>query len=452
MTPAHRVVVCLLLATHAGCGTEHPEPDQSNTETDGVMTTGVDGGSADETGAEMPYYCIYDKDNPLNLVGVKHQCGLEYDLEITFTVSPPYGSDYQVPLSVDAVQTVSDSSTYEHPYVMACCTNVTTHPDWPFDDSCNYAHHRACLSDFIEHICGAPGVWLERAAKDFVGQGGEAIQAAATWFKAHRNDCYEHFWTGPDALSDADYCSSEFDGFFDHTAWEPNVTISYQDPITQLVISEAFDFRIAPRSSVDQVVPKAPPSSAEACSLPNSNNGETPPLSLPSASGIIVSPAAPVSINIVGPELAQEPMSGSGDFGTHSVLQWHTTSTNTLEIEQWTMVERASTRVGTSSVTASVDGFKLDLLGSHTAAVVMGGWQLGAGAALFNLIATVDGAGANVQATNATPIKLYTVSGGVGACPTYVASCLVSRPFTIGYEDAFGQTWELDVPTTTWKP
>lgn len=68
------------------------------------------------------------------------------------------------------------------------------------------------------------------------------------------------------------------------------------------------------------------------------------------------------------------------------------------------------------------------------------------------LIAIVDGVGSNVQATNATPIKLYTVSGGVGACPTHVASCLVSRPFTIGYEDALGQAWELDVPTITWKP
>ena len=71
---------------------------------------------------------------------------------------------------------------------------------------------------------------------------------------------------------------------------------------------------------------------------------------------------------------------------------------------------------------------------------------------MFERWTTIDGAGSNVQATNATPVGLYTVDGGVGTCPTHVSSCLVRRPFIIGYEDAFGQTWELDIPTTTWTP
>lgn len=442
-------LLSLLLTTNASCGTEHPPPVQGQTDTDGVVTTGVEEGTIDDTGSEAPYYCIYNDENPLGLTGVKHQCGLEYDLDITFTVSSPFGST-QIPLSVTGVQTVSEDSTYEHPYVIACCTDVTDHSDWPFADSCGYEHHRACLSDFIEHICDAPGVWLEKTAYDFTGQGEQAIKAASKWFKDNRTACHEHFWEGPDALFEADLCSPEFDGRFDHTPWEPDASWTYE--ILNVGVFEVSNVVIAPRSSLDADVPMAPPNPAESCMLPDSNNGESPPFSLPSASGTLVSPAAPVSINVVGPELAQEPISGAGDFGTDSLLRWRTTSTDAIEIERWAMVEDSPTTVGTSTLTASVNGFKLSMLGPHTAAAISGGWQLGAGAALFNLVGIIDGVGANVQATNATPIKFYTVNGGVGACPTHVASCLVSRPFTIGYDDGFGQAWELDVPTTTWKP
>jgi hypothetical protein len=443
----------LLLVLEGGCGGGgHEMPVQ---ETDGVVTTGVDGGaSADETGATVPYYCIYNDDNPMDLVGVKHQCSLEYDLDISFTVTPLIGPSFQVPLSVTGVQTLNDS-TYEHPFVMACCTDVTTHWDWPFDDSCGYLHHKACLSDFIEHICDAPGVWLESAAHDFVGQGAEAIEGASKWFKDHRQDCYDHFWTGPDDLLNAALCDPEFDGLFDHTPWEPTESWTYVEPITGLLIAEVSNVSVAPRSSLDESVPQPPPSPAESCTLPNSNNGETPPLSLPGGGGTLVAPVAPVapvSIDVMGPRFADEVITGAGAFGTDSALLWRMADAQTLAIERWTMVEHAATTVGTSSDRANVDGFKLDLLGALTATTIRGGWQLGAKTALFNLIATVDGVGSNVQATNATPIEISMVDGGVGACPSRVASCLVNRSFRIDYEDAFGQSWELHIPATTWTP
>jgi hypothetical protein len=308
------------------------------------------------------------------------------------------------------------------------------------------------LSDFIEHICDAPGVWLEQTAHDFVGQGAEAIEGAAQWFKNHRQECYNHFWTGPDDLLNADPCASDFDNRFVHTPWEPTETWTYVEPITGLPIAEVSNVSVAPRSSLGEHVPQPPPSPAESCMLPNSNNGETPPLSLPGEDGTLVAPVAPVSIDVVGPELADEVITGAGAFGTDSAMLWRMGDADTLEIERWTMVEHAATTVGTSSLRASVDGFKLDLLGARTAATTLGGWEIRAKAALFNLIAIVDGVGSNVQATNATPIKLHVVEGGVGACPSRVASCVVSRPFRIDYEDAFGQSWELDIPSTTWTP
>jgi len=443
----------LLVLGDGGCGCGGDgAPTHQGTETDGVITTGVDsGGSADETGPQVPYYCLYNEDNPMGLVGVKHQCNLEYDLDISFTVTPPFGPSFQVPLSVSSVQTLNDS-TYEHPFVMACCTDVTTHENWPFDDSCAYEHHKACLSDFIEHICDAPGVWLEQTAPDFVGQGAEAIEGASKWFKEHRQDCYNHFWTGPDDLSHTDPCDSEFDDRFNHTPWEPTESWAYRDPFTGLQIAAVSNVSIAPHSSLDEHVPQPPPSPATSCTLPDSNNGETPPLSGAGGGGTLVSAVAPVSIDVVGPKLAGEVITGAGAFGTDSALVWRMGEADTLELERWTMVEHAATTVGTSSIRASVDGFKLDLLRAPAASTARGGWQIGAKDALFNLIATVDGTGANVQATNATPIELSMVAGGVGVCPGRVASCLVSQPFSIDYEDALGQSWTLSIPATTWTP
>jgi hypothetical protein len=441
------VVVCLLLIG-GGCGGDGSKQVQGGTVTDGVVTTGVSEEGADETAEQPPYFCIYNEDNP-GYVGVKHQCSLEYDLDISFTVTPPFGPSFVVPLSLSGVQTLNDS-TYEHPFVMACCSDVTDHPDWPFDDSCEYVHHRACLSDFLEHICDAPGVWLQHAAQEHVGQGAEAIQAAASWFKGHRQDCYDHFWLGPDALHDIDECAPEFDGFFDHTPWEPGLTWSYN--IFGNGVAEVSDVVIAPRSSLGESVPQAPPPDAQACTLPDSNNGETPGFSVLSGAGELVSPVAPVPVDVRGPALGHEDIRASGDFGTDSVLQWFTNDADEIELERWSMVEHAATSIGTSAITASVDGFRLELLGPRTAAATTGGWQVEAHAALFNLIATIDGTGSNIQATNATPIRLHEESRGVGACPTAVDSCLVSLPFTIDYEDAQGRRWVLDIPTITWSP
>lgn len=113
----------------AGCGGGNDDVKQTSSETDGVVTTSVDGGgeSVDETGASVPNYCIYNSDNG-GLAGVKHQCNLEYDLDVTFTVTLGDGSSFDVPLSVTGVQTASDESTYEHPFVMACCTDIRDAP------------------------------------------------------------------------------------------------------------------------------------------------------------------------------------------------------------------------------------------------------------------------------------------------------------------------------------
>lgn len=153
-------IVCLLLGVSGGCGGGGSDQEQVNTETDGVVTTGVSDEGADETAEQPPYFCIYNEDNP-GYVGVKHQCSLEYDLDISFTVTPPVGPSFVVPMSLSGVQTLNDS-TYEHPFVMACCSNVTEHPDWPFADSCGYEHHRACTRRAVQPRCDHRWHWVQR--------------------------------------------------------------------------------------------------------------------------------------------------------------------------------------------------------------------------------------------------------------------------------------------------
>jgi hypothetical protein len=437
-----------------GCGGGDNGFKQTSSETDGVITTSVDGGDEglDETGVEPPHYCIYNSDNG-GLVGVKHQCSLEYDLAVTFTVTLADGSSFDVPLSAFAVLTASDESTYEHPFVMACCTDIRDAPGWPFEDTCITYHHEACMSDFIQHVCNAPGNWLAAAADDFLWNGKEAIEAAAEWLNEHKQECYDHFWKGPDALQDAMLCDAEFDGFFDHTPWEPSETFQYVLPLSTVVIAEVSDIVVAPSSAFGQNVPIEPPTPGEACSHPDGNNGEVPPLEpLEFVVDDSFAPVAPAPIEMAGPVLAGEAFRGLGDVGTGSVLQWTESRPGELSLERWAMTEAAATVAGTPSLRVDVDHFKLALARPVTAKAVANGWRVAPGAARFFLGATVEGQGYDVQATNSSDIELHKVSGGAQGCPTQVSSCLVSGPFTIVYDDEAAQSWKLSVPAITWQP
>jgi hypothetical protein len=405
----------------------------------------------DDTAGQAPYYCIYNGDND-GLSGVKHQCSLEYDLDVTFTLAA-FGSSFEVPLSVTGVQTANDS-TYEHPFVMACCTDIRDAEGWPFDDSCVTRHHEACMSDFIHHVCKAPGNWLEASAGDFVGGGKEAIDAAAAWLKEHEQECYDHFWLGPDMLFDAAYCSPEYDGFFDHTPWEPSETFQHILPFSNVILAEVSSIVVAPRSSFGQNVPLAPPVPAEECSHPGGNDGEVPPLSTVEPVGESFAPVAPAPIEVVGPMLGEELIGGAGELGTDSVLHWFSSGDggDALVLERWVMTEAAATTIGTSVIRADVDHFKLALVRPAKAHAVAGGWHIDPGSALFNASATIDGSGSSVQATNSSGIELRMVDGGVDACATHQVSCLVSDPFTITYEDAAEQQWMLKLPAITWQP
>lgn len=440
-----------------------PSTDQPGleTETDGIFTSGVDGGDgADETGEE-PVYCITNDDNPQGLEGVKHLCDITYDLDIALTVDPFFGSNYSEGHSVVGVQTVAPPSTYEHPFVSACCTDITEHPSWPVADTCALPHQMACMSDLIEHVCHAPGTWLLKLANNGIGIGnGEmAIEAAAEDFMYGyttdmegnnlRQQCINHFMKGPDDLIEANLCGEDFVGGFDHEPFSPGVSWTYLG-------NTVFDVTITLRSSFATGGVEPPPTPAETCSNPPDNNGEVPPFSHPGSLGGFVVPVDGVPVEVYGPEFDDEYIEGAGDFGTDSRMHRYVKATSpyNLVIDQWVMYEDAASMVGTPSVSATVDGFKLELVGANTGASDgLGGWSIAAGGAIFNLSASIGGLGYSVPTMNDTDIDFHEVSSGADDCPAGLPSpCLVSSAFSIDYTDLDAGVWTLEMPEITWKP
>lgn len=427
---------------------------QDDTDSDGVVTTGIGGasdGAVDESGNEgdaAPHYCIYSN-NPNGLEGIRHQCNMEYDLDISFKVTPLIGAPFEKSISISGVQTLNDS-TYERPFVMACCTDITEAPGWPYADSCTSAHHRPCFSDFIEHICAAPGDWLERAALEHSFDGKMAIEAASKWFNDHRNDCYQHFWSGPDALDSLSMCSPDLDGKITHTPWKPGKTWSYV--IDEQVLATVSDVEIKPTSWLGTAVPHPPPASPATCMLPDQNDSVAPPFPQQSKMGMLVHPVSPAPIGLTGPELAGEVITGAGDLGPESLARWTLDDSGPIVLTSWMMTGSAPTEAGNGSWSVDVEHFTVALIGGLHGDATGGEWEADAETAAFNLGAKVDGVAYSIQAANATPIQLQIVSGGTGGCPTQAASCLFTGPFSIAYQDAIGQDWILDLPSVIWSP
>jgi hypothetical protein len=235
------------------------------------------------------------------------------------------------------------------------------------------------------------------------------------------------------------------DSFFDHPDWEPGFSATYAGSTVDGIV-------VSFRSVLDEDAVQPLPDAPDECFDGSGNDGVPPPSTRPGSLGGFVSPTADVPVDVVGPTWQSEVITGSGDFSDISSMHRHVQSSGALFIDEWIMIEAAPTVVGTSSIEADVAGFQLQLVNAETVPVVGGGWGIAAGNFLFHLGATIDGQGSAVLATNKDKITFFQAAGGVGQCPATVGSCLVSRAFTIEYDDAFGGSWELEIPLITWMP
>jgi hypothetical protein len=418
---------------------EAPEAAQSPTGTDGLVT----GGLADESGGGQPNIagCLYEA--VPDFVGYRYECALEYDLTVRATVVPAVGTPFPVERSIFGLATANEGS-YEHPLVMACCGELAPVPN----DTCTTDHHRACFSDHLSQACLAAAALLNALGEDLgTGGGGLAVKDAAGNLRDAVNDCYNHFWSGPDdiaGLTEADSCTVAHNQFFDHTPFAgPGGTaglVGVADVVVEL--SSRFGNNVVGPLPADPVV----------CESPGENDGDLPPLSEPGSLGSFVAPTVPVQVDIVGPQWQGQTISGSGEFATTSSLHRRWASTSSLLIDELIMVEDSPTTVGTSSIHSDIGGYILRLEDPVTATLSGKHYTVPSGAARFVLGATVDGQGNYLQSTNSQKIQFYTLSGGTAGCPSSVSQCLASRPFSIGYSDSFGGTWDLDVAGVVWTP
>lgn len=291
---------------------------------------------------------------------------------------------------------------------------------------------------------GAGEIAIEAAAEDF-------IYGYTTDMDGNnlRQQCINHFIGGPDNLIEADLCSEDFDGFFEHEPFSPGISWTYLG-------NTVFDVTVTLRSSFSDGGVEPPPTPARSCDAGPDNNGEVPPFSLPGPSGGFVVPVDAVPIEVYGPEFDEEYIEGLGDLGTNSRMHryFKTTSPYNLVVGQWVMYEDDAATVGTPSVSVVVDGFKLEIVGSHVVqADGLGGWSIPGGMAIFNLSASTGGIGYGIPSVNATDIDFHEVNIGVGDCPTFAPShCLVSGAFSIEYTDLDVGFWSLEVPEITWRP
>ncbi len=97
--------------------------------------------------------------------------------------------------------------------------------------------------------------------------------------------------------------------------------------------------------------------------------------------------------------------------------------------------------VGTSSATMTAETFNVVLEARATGVSRQHGlYEIGAGRARFVVGATGAGTGTSLRATNTSAISLRENGAGWSVLP-----------FSIGYVDAGGKTWDLTVSQTTWS-
>lgn len=448
-------MVATLLAMNACKQAPDQNVDQSMTGgTDGIASSGPvvcenETEAADETGDDGggPPFCL-DKQSSIKS-GIRHQCGGEYDLTVSFTIDPGTQSSYTVPLFNNVMP--GNESSYEDPFVSVCCSDVTEAPGWcpGGADTCDTVHQRFCYSALVAHICYGVGPWLRTYAiqNDGFNDLPGLVREGGDWAAGDgRQECYDHFWNDPpDEFYEEDFCVAGYDGFFQHTPWEPNKSWSG-------LVGEVRDLKVELRTKAGPTFVIPPPTSgAEECSAAPSGADGIPPF--PESSppfGAWLTTLDPIPVDAIGPEWNGQQIAGLGLFSTDSLIRAATVEDD-LVIFNWSMVSDGPTTIGTSTAIADVGKFKVELIGQIVAPPRGGGtYFLDSGQAMFNLSADVNGVTSAVQATNATEMALTVVTGGVSACPSWASYCIHTEALTVEYEDPDDDVWELLVDEAWW--
>ncbi|MBP7286281.1 MAG: hypothetical protein KBB21_06680 [Nannocystaceae bacterium] len=370
------------------------------------------------------------------------------------TFVPTFGSPFDHAININ-VNAVNDSS-YEHPLVMACCS------DQPEDvaNTCAMEIHRACYVDLLMQACKAVGPLIQTHSSDQgIGTGAGVMNVAGKDIKQDLvQHCFDSLWYADDSehptcqsgglCENEDFCGAQFGPAFHHPKWK----------VPRMYSLLGMGLRDIEFSLVSNVQPVAfdplPEEGVVACFSGQGNDGDLPTGATPGDGGGLVSPLVDAPATLVGPLWQGEVIYAAGEFSEASSLTYTFVSATELSIAEWAMVEAAPITAGTSSVTSEVAAFQLQL-GAASTFPKSGStyYTRAAGAVSFILGAEIDGAGSSVVATNKNPVSFYKVKRGASGCPSSAAAgCLGSRAFTLQYDDVTGGHWEVDVPAIVWAP
>ena len=142
-----------------------------------------------------------------------------------------------------------------------------------------------------------------------------AMNAAADTVGQQAQTCYDLFYetTG---LPTADFCAPSF-SYLNH-AWQLGNTWTSTEQIsgTWTELSNLrFEVDVLSNSPVEPPQPSEPGTTIESCEGPAENDG-----AVPSFSGVVANPelstaAAPVSVDVLGPQFGGETIAGSASLG-----------------------------------------------------------------------------------------------------------------------------------------
>lgn len=398
--------------------------------------TAGDGGDADdgldETGSgpsESPE-CLFDPDP--DFFGYKYQCvgGFTVKIEVN-DLDPEF-------LIVDFGSATSPDS-YDEPHVMACCPEYEGPP-------CAEPHAQACVVDMIEQGCKSLVPRLEELAEDRPLLK-EPILKTAEWIAKASSQaaCIQAFVFDTGVGDTVPSCDANnntvfpYDGAVDGAMWsfDPDTTTLVDSVVLTIENPEVFDW----------TAPGDPPQ-PEQCES-SGDNDHLFFLEIDPTIGDVKVSLAGGSVTLVGPVLGGEKISGNATLastGTQCAAPYCSHAAWTLgpsgdgDLHSMSFYSKGASDVGTSAEEVTVDSFQIHLFTPAKGTVSQGKLTIPAGEALFVVSASSLDESRWLSAWNSTAIEIRPVRGYWSI-----------STFTIDYEDASGDVWDMDLAPSTWR-
>lgn len=343
------IVLATLLAgfgaTACGGGPEpsfETESALQATEGDGLYSTGLPGGtadesSADETGSPPPQQLCYNKEGD-GLTGFVHQCGGYANVEFSYWFDGEEIVDYADKSFGNGV----DGDPYKYADVYACCD--------PIDDSVGFQetpHFDVCHDDLAVHVCANLEGMLNHAVA-IQGDPDAAADLASVrdWFVANKQACAQGFFNS----------NTPYDENTGAVTW--SFFLGSQDPLTYISLPTLdFEWQVT-----DIYLPSEAGQTVYTCD----HNASNDPAGW-SGGGDDVSDftleTADASAALIGPHYAGGTVSSRIDLdAAENLLKFSYTGANEWTLHSLTLYAPATLIVGNSSTTVDVTDFHLELL------------------------------------------------------------------------------------------